>query len=209
MIDKSAPRWLLWAREIQALSQTGLHYAENDYDRQRYHRLAELAAEITACHSNLDAQPLLSLFLAQEGYATPRVDVRAAVFREGKLLLVQEKADGGWTLPGGWADVGDSPAEAAEREVWEEAGFRVKATRVIGVYDANRVEPLGLFHAYKIVFLCELISGEARASFETSAVAFFGPEEIPQQLSSERTNTRHLQDAFKHYSQPESAVVFD
>jgi 8-oxo-dGTP pyrophosphatase MutT (NUDIX family) len=105
--------------------------------------------------------------------------------------------------------VGDQPSEAAEREVWEEAGFRVKARRVIGIYDANRAEPLELFHGYKIVFLCELLEGEARPNFETSAVAFFGPQEVPPVLSGERTRARHIRDAFEHYSHPELPAVFD
>jgi ADP-ribose pyrophosphatase YjhB (NUDIX family) len=209
MRDGAAPRWLQWAQEIQALSQTGNHYAENEYQRERYHRLAEIAAEIVACHTGLDFESLLSIYSLQDGYATPRVDVRGAVFREGKLLLVRERADGGWTMPGGWADVGDQPSKAAEREVWEEAGFRVKARRVIGIYDANRAEPLELFHGYKIVFLCELLEGEARPNFETSAVAFFGPDEVPPALSGERTRARHIQDAFEHYRHPELPAVFD
>jgi ADP-ribose pyrophosphatase YjhB (NUDIX family) len=105
--------------------------------------------------------------------------------------------------------VGDVPSEAAEREVWEEAGFRVEARRLIGVYDANRVGPLELFHAFKIVFLCDLIDGEARPSKETSEVVFFGPDEIPQVLSGERTKNRHIQDAFKALEKPDYPAVFD
>jgi ADP-ribose pyrophosphatase YjhB (NUDIX family) len=204
-----APRWLEWAREIQALAQTGYHYAENDYQRQRNTRLAEIAAEIICEHSRLDFAMLREVFRAQVGYATPRVDVRGAVFQDGKLLLVRERADGGWTMPGGWADVGDVPSHAAEREVWEEAGFRVSARQVIGVYDANRVGPLELFHAFKIVFLCDLISGEPTPSDETSEVSFFGPGEIPEFLSGERTRLRHIQDAFAILSQPSLPTQFD
>ena len=119
-------------------------------------------------------------------------------------LLVRERQDGGWTMPGGWADVGDVPSEAAEREAWEEAGFHVKARRVIGVYDANRVGPLELFHAFKIVFLCDLIDGEARPSSETSEVAFFGPQEIPLIFRSIAPMMRHIEDAFRIYECPES-----
>jgi ADP-ribose pyrophosphatase YjhB (NUDIX family) len=208
LID-NLPRWLEWAREIQALSQTGFHYAENDYHRQRYQRLLEIAAEITSEHTGLEYPALVDVFRAQVGYATPRVDVRGAVFCQDRLLLVQERSDGGWTLPGGWADVGDVPSQAAEREVWEEAGFRVKACKLIGVYDANRVRPLDLFHAFKVVFLCDLISGEARPSPETSAVAFFSLEEIPASLSGERTKIRHIQDAFAALRDPEIPAVFD
>lgn len=203
------PRWLEWAREIQALSQTGLHYAENDYQRERYQRLMEIAAEIISAHSGLDSAQLQEIFLRQTGYTTPRVDVRGAVFRENKLLLVRERMDGRWTMPGGWADVGDVPSEAAEREVWEEAGFRVKARKVIGVYDANRSGPLELFHAFKIIFLCELLSGESRTSHETSEVAFFGKDEIPDLLSGERTRQRHIQDAFAAHEVETLPTVFD
>jgi ADP-ribose pyrophosphatase YjhB (NUDIX family) len=209
MTDPTVPRWLEWARQIQALSQTGFHYAENDYQRERYQRLTEIAAEIVSECAGLEYAPLLDAFRRQIGYATPRVDVRAAVFQDGKLLLVRERQDGGWTMPGGWADVGDVPSEAAEREAWEEAGFHVKARRVIGVYDANRVGPLELFHAFKLVFLCDLIDGEARPSSETSEVAFFSLHEIPAHLSVNRTYVRHIQDAFRIYECPELPTVFD
>jgi ADP-ribose pyrophosphatase YjhB (NUDIX family) len=208
-IEHQPPRWLEWAREIQALSQTGLHYAENDYQRQRNQRLSEIAAEIISQHSDLEYIPLVDVFLAQIGYATPRVDVRGAVFQEGKLLMVRERQDGGWTMPGGWADVGDVPSQAAEREVWEEAGFRVKARKVIGVYDANRVDPLELFHAFKLVFLCDLLGGAARPSDETSEVAFFSLEEMPEPLSGERTRARHIQDAFTMFRDETVPTVFD
>lgn len=208
MVDKT-PRWLDWAREIQALSQTGLHFAENDYQRERYQRLIEIAAEIFSQYSDLEYQPLVDRFLKQIGYATPRVDVRGAVFRDERLLLVRERMDGGWTMPGGWADVGDLPSESVEREVWEEAGFRVKARKVIGVYDANRTGPLEVFHAFKIVFLCDLISGEPRPSNETSEVVFFGLEDIPIKLSGERTRPRHIEDVFAAYADPDKETVFD
>jgi 8-oxo-dGTP pyrophosphatase MutT (NUDIX family) len=117
--------------------------------------------------------------------------------------------DGGWTLPGGWADVGDVPSQAAEREVWEEAGFQVKANKVVGVYDTNRVGRLELFHAFKIVFLCDLISGKAKPSIETSEVTFFRKEEIPVALSGERTHLRHIQDVFACLDDPNCPTEFD
>ncbi len=209
MTDSIVPRWLEWAREIQSLAQTGNHYAENDYQRERYHRLTEIAAEIVNEYSKTDFDVLSKAFKAQSGYATPKVDVRGAVFDRDKLLLVRERQDNGWTMPGGWADVGDVPSQAAEREVWEEAGFRVKASKVIGIYDANRVGPLELFHAFKIVFLCDLIGGEARPSDETSEVAFFGKNDIPAPLSGERTRPRHIRDAFAAMENPSVSTVFD
>jgi ADP-ribose pyrophosphatase YjhB (NUDIX family) len=202
-------RWLTLGREIQAIAQTGTHYSLNDFDLQRYRRLSEIAAEIVAGYTALGEGQVADLFLAQTGYATPRVDVRAAVFQEGKLLMVRERLDGGWTMPGGWADVGDVPSEAAEREAWEEAGFRVKARKLIGVYDANRSGPLEIFHAYKLVFLCDLLGGEAQPSNETSEVAFFGEDEIPNVLSGERTRPRHILDAYAAQRDTEIQAVFD
>jgi len=209
MDEDTTPRWLELAREIQALSQTGLFFAENEFARERHKRLGEIAAEMVSDHSSLEINELVNIFVSQTGYATPRVDVRAAVFRDEKLLLVRERIDGGWTMPGGWADVGDIPSGAAEREVREEAGFLVKARKVIGVYDANRLGPLEIFHAYKIVFLCDLLGGEARTSNETSEVGFFGREEIPLMLSGERTKPRHITDAFSVLDDSDRPAVFD
>ena len=208
-MDADIPRWLDWARQIQALAQTSTTYAENEWQVERYHRLQEIAAEIISSCSALECAQLSDVFKAQIGYATPRIDVRGAVFQGDKLLLVRELADGGWTLPGGWVDVGDTPSGAAEREVWEEAGFQVKARRVIGVYDANRTGPLELFHAFKIIFLCELIGGQAQPSNETSEVAFFGEDELPAGLSGERTRPRHLRDIFAAQRDPSLGTLFD
>ena len=205
------PLWLLWARRIQAIAQTGLHYAENPYQRQRFEELMALAEEMVASQGRLDATEVHDLFTRPEGYATPRVDVRGAVFdNQGRILMVRDAGDGGWCLPGGWADVGDTPSRATEREVWEETGFRVKARRVIGVYDANRVPgKLHLYHAFKVVFLCELLGGEARPSLETTEVAFFAREEIPENLSPYRTPPRVLEDAFAAYRAETWETVFD
>lgn len=203
------PDRFLWASEIQALAQTGLFYAENDFQRERYHRLIELAVEMLNGPLQTEESVILDLYQSQRGYATPRVDVRGAVFRSGKILLVRERSDGGWTMPGGWADVGDTPSKGVEREVWEEAGFRVRTQRLVGVYDANRTGPLTLFHAYKLVFLCAIIDGEARVSAETSEVRFFSVDEIPKELSGERTQRRHIEQAFEVYTDPIRAAYFD
>lgn len=162
-----------------------------------------------ADQTDIEAPALIRAFDSQIGYATPKVDVRAAVFRDGELLLVREKSDGGWTMPGGWADVGDIPSRAAERETWEESGFRVKARRPVGIYDANRTNPLEVFHAFKIIFLCDILDGRPRPSFETSEVAFFCMEEIPGRLSGERTTSRHIKDAFALLENPEFPTIFD
>jgi len=209
MVDSIAPRWLQWAQEIQALSQTGLAFSSIPYDVQRYTRLMEIAAEIVAGHSGLPWEEVLEDFAAQPGYATPKVDVRGAVVREGQILLVQERVDGRWCMPGGWADVGDLPSETAAREVWEESGFHVVTRKLAGVFDANRSgRPLSLYHAYKLVFLCDLLGGEARPSDETLAAAFFPFDDLPP-LSSNRTNERHLAEVRAHLQDPARPAAFD
>lgn len=206
--NKIIPDWLKLAREIQSISQTGLHFAENHYQQERFSRLLEISAEIISAQSNLDRSELIEIFNQQIGYATPRVDVRGAVFKQQSLLFVREIADGGWTMPGGWADVGDVPSEAVEREVLEESGFEVEARKVIGVYDANRTGPLEIFHAFKIIFLCDIVAGEPRVSNETSEVAFFTLDNIPSPLSGERTRQRQIQDAFEAVYE-DRPTVFD
>ena len=198
----STPPWLAWARELQAISQTGLTFTADDYDRGRYRRLAEIAAEIVEKHAGLPVEPTVENFLVQPGYATPKVDVRGAIVVDGKVLLVQERADGRWALPGGWADVGDLPSETIVREVWEETGFQVVVSKLIGVYDGNRSgTPLSFYHAYKLVFLCEITGGAARPNEEILDVAFFDFEDLPP-LSSERTNPRHLAEVRAHAGDP-------
>ncbi len=208
-MNNKCPRYLEWAREIQALAQTGFHFSENEYQRERNRRLQEIAAEIISEHAAVNPVPIARAFHSQLGYATPKVDVRAAVFQEGKILLVRETSDGGWTMPGGWADVGDVPSEAAEREAKEESGFEVKARRLVGVYDANRTGPIEIFHAFKIVFLCDLIGGRAETSAETSEVGFFGEAGVPFPLSGERTHPRHIDDAFRCLESEVWPAVFD
>lgn len=210
MTDNKVPKWLEWARSIQALSQTGINYSLNEFDKQRYTQLMEIAAEIVAEHTVHEKEDVRIEFSSLKGYASPKSDVRAAVFQDGKLLMVNEVMDSTWSMPGGWADVGDLPSKAAEREVLEEAGFIVKAKKLVGVYDANRViGKLELYHAYKLVFLCDLIDGEAKNSFETSDVRFFEYDQIPFDNFSERTKARQIEDAFFAKNNPDVPTVFD
>src|SRR5690349_9319910 len=165
-------RWLQWARQIQAIAQTGLHFAESAYDRERYEQLRELAIEVFAEYSDRSGPEVRAIFDQQKGYATPKVDVRGVVFRDDKVLLVRERSDGLWTLPGGWADVNDSPSEAVEREILEESGFKAKAKRLLALYDRAKHphQPPFAFHVYKIFVECELLGGSAIVSYETTAV---------------------------------------
>jgi ADP-ribose pyrophosphatase YjhB (NUDIX family) len=207
-MNSQHPNWLGWAREIFSLSQSGLTYSANPFDIERYKRLQEITAEMIESQSTISKETALDSFSMQAGYATPKVDVRGAVIQEGKILLIQEKADGKWAMPGGWADLGNSPASVAEREVWEESGFHVKAEKVVAVIDANRIEPLEFYHAYKIIFLCKLLDGEPRTSHETLAVDFFDLDDLPP-LSVYRTNEDMLREVFAHAQDPNRRAAFD
>lgn len=206
--DKS-PQWLKWAREIQSLSQTGLAFAVTDYEKNRYTRLNELASEITESFTNLKSEDTIPIFLNQPGYATPKIDVRSAVIKDGEILLVQERTDEHWAMPGGWADVGNFPASVAERETEEESGYIVKAKKVVGVFDANRSgRPMEFFHAFKIIFLCDLIGGEPKTSDETINVGFFAFDDLPP-LSLNRTNDRYINEVKLHLADPNRATFFE
>jgi ADP-ribose pyrophosphatase YjhB (NUDIX family) len=209
MTETNKPTWLEWAREIQSLSQTGLTYATKDYDIQRYRRFMEIAAEIVQNYTNLDKIKLAQNFLAQPGYATPKIDVRGAVVQNGKILLVQEKLDKCWCMPGGWAEVGELPSQSIIREIQEESGFEVIPRKCIGVYDANRgPKPVEFYHAYKIIFLCDIISGQARPSDETLAVDFFSFDDLPP-LSKFRTNDQHLAEVQAQLMDASRPAAFD
>jgi len=209
MTKTSVPDWLKWSREIQAMCQTGLAYSQSEYETERYKRLMEIAAEMVEAHTALPVGALVENFSAQPGYATAKVDVRGAVIKDGRILLVQERKDHRWAMPGGWADVGEIPSEMVAREVWEESGFVVAPQKVIGVYDANRAPVhLEFFHAYKIIFLCEITGGEPRPSDETMDVGFFRFDDLPQ-LSLYRTNEKHLSEVSAHVLDPGRAAAFD
>jgi len=206
----SEPQVWAQARKLQALAQTGLTYAANNYDRERYHVVAEIAAQLMAEQSGTAVETFRHLFTQQDGYATPKVDARAAVFRDGKILLVQEASDGQWTLPGGWADVNDSPRDAVERELVEESGFIGKATNLAAVYDRAKHPhtPPFPFHIYKMLFLCEIQGGEPRTSSETLAVDFFLPDALPP-LSATRVLAEQIHRMFEHWRNPGLPTYFD
>ena len=207
-MTRQSPKWLAWAQEVFSLSQSGITYSGNQYDIDRYKRLQEITAEMISSQSDIAQEAILESFSMQAGYITPKVDVRGAVIRDNKILLIQERADDKWAMPGGWADLGNSPASVAEREVFEESGFHVKAEKVVAVIDANRIEPMEFYHAYKIIFLCTLLDGEPRISHETLAVDFFDPKHLPP-LSRYRTNEDMIQEVFAHAKDPNRPAAFD
>jgi ADP-ribose pyrophosphatase YjhB (NUDIX family) len=204
------PKWIGWTRELQAIAQTGLHFSESDYDHERYRRILEISIEIFANYSGESPALVRGLFENQTGYATPKIDVRGVVFRDDKLLLVQERSDGLWTLPGGWADVNDSPSEAVQREIVEESGFQVKAERMLAIFDRAKHghEPPFPFHVYKLFILCRLEGGEARTTMETTGVEFFCENEIPP-LSISRVTREQIQYCFEAKKNPAGPCRFD
>jgi len=207
------PAWLVWARELQAIAQTGLTFATSAYDRERYTTIRSLAAQMMATNSDADFGRVEALFAEQTGYATPKVDVRGAIFDEdARILLVREIADAGrWTLPGGWADVNQSPSESVIREVREEAGLDVRVRKLAAVYDRARQghTPPHPFHVYRLFFICDVVGGAPRAGLETSEVAFFGENEIPQDLSVARVLPHQIRRMFEHARNKDLLTDFD
>ncbi len=203
-------QWLMWAQQLQAIAQTGLTYAGDYYDIERYTSVRRIAAEMmTAGFGLKDGAPMLDLFNREIGHPTPKVDVRAAAFRDNCVLLVRECADGGWTLSGGWADVGDAPSHAAIREVKEESGFDVVATKLAAVYDRNRHgHPPIPYHAYKLFFLCDIVGGQRACTHETDAVDFFREDQLPP-LSLARVTATQISHLFDHHRHPEWPTSFD
>ena len=206
----SEPQWLKWGKALNAIAQNGLTYAQNAFDRERYLAVRDIAAQMLAETFQAQPEELKSLFSLDCGYHTPKVDVRGVVFQAEKMLLVKERSDGGWTLPGGWADVNESPSEVVVREIWEESGFQATPLRLLAVYDRSKHEHIPYFpvHIYKLYILCELCGGEAHDSIETSAVGFFAENELPP-LSISRVTEAQLKRFFYLSRHPELPADFD
>jgi ADP-ribose pyrophosphatase YjhB (NUDIX family) len=202
----SEPQWLAWAKRIQAIAQAGLTYSESSYDQDRYQALRALSVEIMASHLELadgERPRLAELFAADYGYPTPKVDVRAFVAADGKILMVRERADGRWSIPGGWADVGSSPAEMAVRETAEESGYQVKARRLLAVWDKARHNPSPFpADVYKLVVACDLVGGDGTAGSETLEVGWFAPDRLPE-LSVGRITAAQIHRLAELHAHPE------
>ena len=204
-------KWLHWVREIRGLAQNGIGYAVNGFELERWRRVEELCSLITAEYSDLDFETLQALSKAELGYATPKVDVRGLCLQDGKILLVREKIDGGWTLPGGWADLNEPPSSATEREIREESGYESKAVRLLALYDrtdARHQHPPHLYYIFKAYFLCELTGGEASETLETSDVGFFTLQDLPP-LSTGRTSEADLHRLYALAMDPAAPADFD
>ena len=203
------PGWLRLAELVQAIAQTGLAYARDPYDRERYLELRQLAVEMAAIGLDVPAADVAVAFAAGLGYPTPKVDVRAVVFRGDELLLVRERRSGRWTFPGGWADVGDTPGAAAERETLEESGYRVRATKLLALLDKARHEhPPSLDYTYKVLIGCRLEGGAPVTSHEIDAVGFYARPAIPE-LDLDRTTPGQVSLAWAHHDEPGRPTDFD
>lgn len=201
--------WLEVVQSLQRIAQAGLTYSHGPYDRERYSELLTIAAGITASALGGPVKAAEDVLRADRGYATPKVDVRAVVPKDGKLLFVRESQDGRWSLPGGWADIGSTPASVTAREVLEETGYVVQPRKLLALYDKSKHgHPRELFWVYKVFFLCELVSGAPKTSLETTEIAFFGKDELPP-LSENRIMQSQVLRMFEHVEHPELATDFD
>jgi ADP-ribose pyrophosphatase YjhB (NUDIX family) len=203
------PKWLQWAKLLQSIAQNGLTFAHDPYDRERYTQIQKVAVEIMCSYSGADFSQVLDLFQREQGYATPKVDVRAAVFRNKEILMVREREDGRWSLPGGLADVGEPPSQVAVREILEESGYPTRAVRLLAIYDRDRHQHPPLpFYVYKIFFLCELLDDNPKTNAECADAAFFPEGKLPE-LSLTRVTEAEVARMFEHLHDPLLPADFD
>ena len=188
-------QWLEWAIELQSLAQAGLTYGKDIFDRERYERIREISAEIMAYKTDIPVQKVKDLFCNETGYQTPKLDTRAAIFQNGKILLVKENS-GKWLLPGGWVDVNVSVKENTIKEVKEEAGLDVTADKVIAIQDRSKHNlPVYAYGVCKIFVLCTIIGGAFKENIETTGFAYFSENELPE-LATEKNNEEQVKMCF-------------
>ena len=202
-------KWLKWAIEIQSLAQAGLAYTNNVYDIERYERLREISAEIISEKSGLSLEKTKDLFCNETGYQTPKIDTRAAIFKDDKILLVHEN-NGTWSLPGGWCDVLESVKSNTAKEVREETGLDAVAKKIIAVQDRNKHnKPIYAYGVCKIFVLCDVISGKFEKNIETTEIKYFSLEDLPDNLAEEKTNKEQIEMCFKAFKDANWQVQFD
>ena len=199
-----------WCRALQSIAQSGLIYSRDPFDIERFQQLRTLVGEMLSSDGEpADAEAVQSLLDAEQGYLTPKVDVRGAVFRDDRILLVREHSDGLWSLPGGWADVNDSPGDSVVREIREESGFATRCVKLVALYDRDRHHhPPMYLHVYKIFFLCELLGGSPSPSLETDDIGFFAETELPP-LSTARVTSKQIATMFAHHRNRNLPTAFD
>ncbi len=197
------------SRRLLALSQNGLHFSGEEYDRERYREIGDIAAQLLELQGVASAAAVSNVWFTDTGYATPKVEVRGAIFRDGRVLMVRERADGKWTVPGGWADVNDTPSAAVLKEIEQESGFTARILKLAAVYDRNKRNlPPSFFHSWKLFFICEITGGEACTSYETTAVEFFALDSLPE-LSSGRASAEQIRRMHQHFVEPSLPTEFD
>lgn len=208
MSDKTQ-KWLSWISRLQAIAQNGLAYSKDPFDKERFATILEISAEIGAHHSDIAHEKILNWFSSEAGYATPKLDARGAIFKGKKILLVKERSDNLWTLPGGWIDVNESPSQAVAREVLEESGYEVTVKKLIGLYDSNKQpDQLQWPHVYKCFFLCDCIGGSPKINLEICEIDFFTEDKLPD-LSLRRTNKTQILRCFEYSRDPNLFADFD
>ena len=201
--------WLDWAVELQSLAQAGLTYGKDVYDKERYERIREISAEILSHMSEIPLEKVKDIFCNETGYQTPKIDTRAAIFKEDKILLVREN-NGTWSLPGGWCDVNVSVGENTVKEVKEESGLEVEVERLIAVQDrAKHNEPLYAYGVCKIFSLCRVVGGEFKENIETTGFEYFAEDSLPL-LAGEKNNEKQIKMCFDCYRQADKwKVIFE
>ena len=202
-------KWLEWAARLQSIAQAGITFGENQYDLDRYQQIRALSVEILHEYSGISHDKIKDLFASETGYQTPKVDIRASVFKDDKILMVREKIDGAWSLPGGWADVNTSVSESAIRECREEAGANVKPKRVIAILQADRHYDFPYpYTIYKVFVECELIENNFAANTETLDAGFFPVDSLPP-LSNERNTLEQIKLCFEAKKHKIFETIFD
>lgn len=207
------PTLLDQARRLLAVAQTGLHYTKSEFERERYEEVAQIAAELIARPDHYDAPAIREYWRMEDGYTTPKLDVRGAIFRKqatgDEVLLVRERSDGQWTVPGGFADVNEPPSVAILKEIEQESGYTARVVKLAAVHDRNlHNHPAFMFHLWKLLFVCEITGGAARLSNETDGVEFFPMTALPS-LSTGRITAAQLQLLHRHWCQPALSTEFD
>lgn len=198
-----------WAIEIQSLAQAGLEYGTGVYDLERYKRLREISAEMMSYKTDISIEKVTDLFCNEKGYQTPKIDTRAVIFKDDKILLVYEN-DGYWTLPGGWCEVTETIATNTIKEAKEEAGVNVKPLRIIAIQDRNKHnKPITVYSICKIFVLCELLGGEFKENSETIKMEYFALNELPENISDDKSTKEQIQMCFKAKDDKNWKVEFD
>lgn len=202
-------KWLSWAKQLQSIAQAGLEYSKDKYDLERFQQIRDISVDILNEYTEISNDKIKDLFCNEVGYQTPKVDVRGAVFKDNKILLVKESIDGCWSLPGGWAEVNLSIKENVVKEAKEEAGVTVIPKKLIAVLDRNKHnKPISAYGIYKVFVLCELIDGAFEKNIETEESGFFSLEKLPP-LSLGRNNEGQIEMCFKAYTENNFIPIFD